>query len=197
NRAALPSGSACPPRWSAQNRQFVRSSIEEEVKANLSRAPKILISGVHFHTSTSVSVWQRFEFEIGSASSENIEAGLFFLEMREPSFYQGLNGPLLLSVLRGGIAYTWGRRLETPRPTEQWILTLEPRSSWSPSPTVFCSMSAFDGARTRYEICFGLRNFSGLYSSPVFHSASVIAAILRASVNLARLGLVPCTSIFW
>jgi hypothetical protein len=134
------------------------------------------------------------EAEIGSAFSDDIEAELFFLKVREPSFYLGLFGPLLLSVLRGGIAYTGGLRLESPRPDIQWMLSLEPCSSRSPSPCVTRSSGYVDMRRARYGLC--LRTFPGSYSSLVFHSDNVIEAILRANVSLARLGFVPCASSF-
>jgi hypothetical protein len=50
------------------------------------------------------------------------------IRRRRPSFYQGLLGPSLPSVLRGGIAYRWDLRREAPRPEIQWMLPLEPFS---------------------------------------------------------------------
>jgi hypothetical protein len=38
---------------------------------------------------------------------DEIEARMFSRRVREPSFYQGLFGPWLLLVLRGGIALLW------------------------------------------------------------------------------------------
>ena len=41
-------------------------------------------------------------------------ASAFSARRREPSFYQGLNGPLLRSALQGGIAYPRGLGLAGP-----------------------------------------------------------------------------------
>ncbi len=43
---------------------------------------------------------------------EDFTADSFSAWEREPSFYQGLSGPLLRSALPGGIAYSWGLRPE-------------------------------------------------------------------------------------
>jgi hypothetical protein len=41
---------------------------------------------------------------------DDIAAALFSTEEWKPSFYQGLDRPLLGSAFRGGIAYAWGLR---------------------------------------------------------------------------------------
>ena len=76
------------------------------------------------------------------------------------------------------------------------MLTLEPFSSWDRIPTeTACSFVTEPAATTSYA--FSLRCFSGAYPSSVFHMARTIAAIFRASVTLARLGLVPPASSRW
>jgi hypothetical protein len=43
----------------------------------------------------------------------------------------GLVGPLLQSVLRGGIAFSWGLPVVSRGPADEWMLSLEPFSSAS------------------------------------------------------------------
>src|SRR5688500_5258038 len=100
----------------------------------------------------------------------------------------GLYGPLLRSVLRGGIACGRGLEHESLRPEIAWMLSLEPFSYWSPSPRITCSRQV-DAPRIRYALC--LRSFAGSYSSCVFQSASTIDASRRARVSLAKFGFVP------
>ena len=53
------------------------------------------------------------------------EAFVCFLKKKAPSFQQGLNGPWLLSILRGGIAYIEDLPVAHRGPWGDWILPLE------------------------------------------------------------------------
>jgi hypothetical protein len=55
-----------------------------------------------------------------------IEAVIGFPEWGAPHFQQGLDGPSLRWVLRGGIACLWGLRSATAVPYAIRMLTLEP-----------------------------------------------------------------------
>jgi hypothetical protein len=104
---------------------------------------------------------------------------------REPSSYLGLCGPSLYLVLRGGITYKWG--LHRVGPGITWMLPLEPFSPRTPAAASTDVSMSFDADSREASYC--VRYLSGLYVSFLFHMARVIAAIFRAMVNLARLGL--------
>lgn len=114
--------------------------------------------------------------------------------MREPSFYEGLCGPLLCSALRRGITYPWGLRLNSG-PSVQWMLSSDSDSTLGTAPSRWGSFPVVDNysPETGYLVFFMI--FFGSYSSCFFSTARVIAAIWRAMVSFARLGLVlPSTN---
>src|SRR5262249_19144599 len=127
---------------------------------------------------------------------DEIEARVFSRREREPSFYQGLFGPLLRLVLRGGIAYPWDLESISLRPHSKWMLTLEPCSSPGTAPA-FVPRSRTDSfpRETSHYSC--LRCFVGSYLSLLFHMERAMAASLRAIVSFARLGLVPAAIRRW
>jgi hypothetical protein len=102
--------------------------------------------------------------------------------------------PSLHSVLRGGIAFMWGLPVASGGPAVKWMLPLEPLSTCVvelPS-----SRARLSGAGA-YALSLSTRCRFGSYTSPCFHIASTIAAILRARVSFARFGLIPEASIRW
>jgi hypothetical protein len=106
-------------------------------------------------------------------ASDDFQALVFSDDNREPSFYQGLFGPLLCLALQGGIAYTWGLQAIDLGPTDKMILT--PENSLSPDClpiTTFIS-----GIRSNLKTCYCFFNFLPSYSSPERHRASVTDAI--------------------
>ena len=127
---------------------------------------------------------------------DEIEAFLFSRKEREPSFYRGLFGPLLLSVLRGGIAYPWDIGSTAPVPDKEWMLTLEPCSSPGTAPSISLRLGTGVSTReTSYEPC--LRCFVESYFSLLFHIERAMAASLRAIVSFAKFGLVPAAISLW
>ena len=131
----------------------------------------------------------RFSFDV----LDDFEAPCSSRRSRGPSFYQGLFGPSLLLVLRGGIAYPWGLRSRGPRPDNQLILPLEPFPPFGLVPKVTCCVpSSFVIRRVGYV--FVDRILSCANTSSLFHIASATAAIFRAKVSFARSGFVPLSS---
>ena len=109
---------------------FLASGVSVAPALRADRAP-LRTSAVRLRTAARflASVRSRMYSLLFSVLDE-LEADLFSHQGGEPSFYQGLFGPSLRSVLRGGIAYAWGLHLAAGGPSGQWMLTLEPSSSW-------------------------------------------------------------------
>ena len=94
---------------------------------------------------------------------------------------------MLHSALRRGIAYTWGQ-LAGRRPAAQWMLSCDSDSSLGTAPSRSNSLAIYDTApEASYEF---LVSFAGSYLASFFQSESVMAAICRAIVSFARLGLI-------
>ena len=84
--------------------------------------------------------WSRSESSLVVVGSEHpagipgdCEACSFSTIVWEPSFYQGLFGPMLRSALRRGIAYPWGLQTKLG-PEAQWILSSDSYSSPGTAP---------------------------------------------------------------
>ncbi len=97
-------------------------------------------------------------------------------------------------MLRGGIACEWGLPVASGGPAERWMLSLEPVST--------CDAESASGAArlagtATYALSVTTRCVSGSYASLRFHIASTIAAMRRATVSLARFGLMPESSMRW
>ena len=108
---------------------------------------------------------------------------------REPSFHQGLGGPLLRSVLRRGIAYPWGLDSVQVGPAETRMLTSDLVSPSAVMPIVVAlEMNDQLTAEASLSCCSSLL---GSYSFSSFHIRRTIAATRLAIVSLARFGLVP------
>jgi len=123
---------------------------------------------------------------------DDIAACVFSTIGWEPSFYWGLFGPVLHSALRRGIAYSWGL-FAGRRPATQWMLSCVSDSSLGAAPSRSNSLAIYDTApEASYD---GLVSFAGSYLASFFQSESVMAAICRASVSFARLGLILLCSI--
>lgn len=106
--------------------------------------------------------------------------------VRGPSFYLGLFGPSLHLVQQRGIAFFPGLWLGAG-PELGWMLPFEPIAAPGAMGTTVV-VTTFYTSATSYDL---LRYDSGLYASPLFHIASVIAASLREIVSFARCGFVP------
>ena len=118
-------------------------------------------------------------------------AVLFSTKRWEPSFYWGLCGPTLHSALRRGIAWYWGL-FAGRRPPGPWMLSYDSDSSLGTAPSRSNSLAVCD---TAPEASYGfLVSFAASKGTSVFQMESVIAAIWRASVSVARLGLVLFSS---
>ena len=100
--------------------------------------------------------------------------------------------PWLQSVLRGGIACIWDLPVASGGPADGWMLSLEPFSSCDAGPA---SSRVSLAMRSAYALLLTALCRSGSYTSSRFHIDSTIAAIRRASVSLARFGLMPDCSI--
>ena len=103
----------------------------------------------------------------------------------------GLGGPWLQSVLRGGIACIGGLPVASRGPADEWMLSLEPfstRSAGHPLSRVCLAK------RSAYGLSAMTFRRAGSYTSSCFHIDSTMAAMRRASVSLARLGLMPASS---
>ncbi len=73
------------------------------------------------------------------------------------------------------------------------------RTFCSPAPRddrSFVQPSYREVAYTLRSESMARRSRSGLYSSSSFHIRNTVAAMMRASVSLARLGFVPPASVF-
>ena len=68
------------------------------------------------------------------------------------------------------------------------MLLLEPQSLRGPVPSA-CAQKRVNPLETVYAVCIR-RDRIGLYASLLFHIASTVAAMRRASVSLARFGFV-------
>lgn len=96
------------------------------------------------------------------------------------------------SALRSGIAYSWGL-LVGRRPTAQWMLSCDSDSSLGTAPSRSNSLAICDTApEASYD---GLVSFAASKATSFFQIERVIAAICRASVSFARLGLILSRSI--
>jgi hypothetical protein len=97
-------------------------------------------------------------------------------------------------VVRGGIGLT--RRLGATGTCLQAIrmLTLEPERLKNRLATTRTRWPEMDGTVQRDAQAACNFSFSASKSSPFFQSVSVIAAILRASVRRAMVGLMPLAS---
>ncbi len=122
---------------------------------------------------------------------DDIAAAVFSTPEWEPPFYLGLLRPLLYLALRGGIACTWGLRIQ-PGPRVVWMLTPETISSPGSAPgrTDFFTTSQ-SSPETNYAIFFSLAEW---YTSSDFHIERMIDAIWRAMLSFARFGFVPPSS---
>ena len=128
----------------------------------------------------------------GRSIPVDIKAATFSTRTWEPSFYPGLVCPSLYWALQGGIAYPRGLRNRVPGP--EIPLMLSPATHSSPGLMLRKAdsrVSRSSNPGTSYS--FSLR---GSYLSCDLHTASVIAAIWRAIVSLAKFGLVPPSSKF-
>ena len=105
----------------------------------------------------------------------------------------GPRGPLLLSVLQGGIACIRGLPVAPRGPADEWMLSLEPFSSYAER----ASRPRRLLERSAYALSVELLCLFGSYSSWCFHIDSTVAAMRRASVSLARLGRRPAATIRW
>src|SRR5258705_2808552 len=101
----------------------------------------------------------------------------------------GPRWPLLHSVLRGGISLLSGL---PPQRRPHADTDASPRPS-APEIRARDRADAGHGA-VGDQLLAGSWILSGSYASSVFHMASTMAAMLRATVSLARLGLVPFSS---
>ena len=108
---------------------------------------------------------------------------------REPSFHQGFFEPSLRWVLRRGMAYPWGLHYVGPRRIR--MLTSDLISPPARVRIVRTSGPTDQRAGDTITDCCWARSVSGAYSFLSFHMRRTIAAIRRASVSLARFGLVP------
>ena len=109
-------------------------------------------------------------------------------------------GLVLFRVVREGIGIT--RRLECPDGTSRLqalrILTLEPERLKNRSTTTTEKESPeMERALTRDAQAACDFSFSASKFSPFFHSVKAMAAILRASVRRAMVGLMPLASERW
>ena len=100
--------------------------------------------------------------------------------------------PWLQSVLRGGIACIWDLSVASGGPADEWMLSLEPFSSLDAGHT---SSRARLALRSAYALSVTLLCRSRSYTSWCLHIESTVAAMRRASVSLARFGLIPASSI--
>ena len=122
------------------------------------------------------------------SSFDDSQAGLFSVAAREPSFHQGLCGPLLRSVLWRGIAYLWGLHPVRTRPGKTRMLTSDLVSPAALMLIVDANKQTDQSTAEAIISCFSL---PGSYSFSSFHIRRTMAATCRAIVSLARLGLVP------
>ncbi len=107
-------------------------------------------------------------------------------------------GLLLFRVVRGGIGFT--QRLGaigTVRLQAIGILTLEPERLKNRRTTTRKIDRRWKGLFTRDAQAACGFSFSASKLSPFFHRVSVIAAILRANVRRAIVGLMPFASNAW
>jgi len=100
--------------------------------------------------------------------------------------------PWLQSVLRGDITCIWDLPGASRGPADEWMLSLEPFSSLDSGPT---SSRVRLALRSAYALSVTPLCRSGSYTSLCFHIDSTVAAMRRASVSLARFGLIPASSI--
>ena len=100
--------------------------------------------------------------------------------------------PWLQSVLRGGIACIWDLSVASGGPADEWMLSLEPFSSCDAGPA---SNRVRLAMRSVYALLLTPLCRSGSYTSWCLHIESSVAAMRRASVSLARFGLIPASSI--
>ena len=122
---------------------------------------------------------------------DDIAAAVISTPEWEPPFYWGLLRPLLYLALRGGIACTWGLRIQ-PGPRIVWMLTPETISSpgSAPGETGFIAIG-YSNPETNYVIFFSL---AVSYTSLDLHIERMMDAICRAMVSLARFGFVSPSS---
>ena len=107
-------------------------------------------------------------------------------------------GLVLFRVIRGGIGVT--QRLGatgTGRLQAIVILTLEPERLQNRLATTRQRSPEMEGLFTRDAQAACDFSFSASKLSPFFHSVSVMAAILRASVSRAIVGFIPLASAAW
>lgn len=105
----------------------------------------------------------------------DFQAAAFSTQSWEPSFYPGLDRPLLYSPLQGGIAYARGLQRPAPGPEIAWMLS--PVTFSSPGLMLRKVVSLADrvsNPKASYSAVVSLR---GSYLSCDFHTANVIAAI--------------------
>ena len=102
--------------------------------------------------------------------------------------------PSLQSVLRGGIACNWDLPVASRGPADEWMLSLEPFSTCDAESA--SSAARLAGAGT-YALSVTTKCAFGSYTSLCLHIASTIAAMRRATVSLARFGLMPESSMRW
>ena len=146
-------------------------------------------SGVHSRTSCDSAMHGQRVFSI----PVDLEAGTFSTSKWEPSFYQGLAGPLLCSALRGRIACPEGLRKGVPGPVKAWMLSPVTISSpGSALSTADLLASHSSSPETGYEV----NTRRGSYLSFDRHRDSAIEAIWRAMVSFAKFGFVPPSKSF-
>ena len=95
-------------------------------------------------------------------------------------------------MLRGDIACEWGLSVASRGPGDRWMLPLEPVSTCDAESASGQARLACAGP---YALSVTTAWSCGSYTSWCFHIASMIAATRRATVSLARLGLIPEASI--
>jgi hypothetical protein len=185
-----------------------------DVKTELAGAPAIIVmtSGVCFQTrecragcanrddaavrgeAHAIGVWHRgIRASLFVRNPVRHRSQAVLSRMREPSCYQGLIGPRLLSALRRGITYSWGLK------PAQTVARVQASNGCSPPiPTRLPGAARTDGANRTYDAGAlsetsyeGFVVLVGSYPSFFFQTASVMAAIFLASVSFARFGLVP------
>lgn len=91
-------------------------------------------------------------------------------------------------MLRGDIACEWGLSVASGGRGDPWMLPLEPFSTYDVETA--SGQARLAGAGT-YDLSVTTTCFFGSYTSWCFHIASTMAATRRATVSLARLGLMP------